>query len=162
MSNPLTVHMPEGEPYVHYEREFDFAVHQVFQAHVDPELFAQWIGPREMTTRIDTFEPRTGGAYRFVQSGDDGVDYAFHGLFHTVREDDFVLQTFEYEGYPDSVTLEYATFTDLPGGRSKLTGRSVFPSVESRDGMASAGMEVGMSEGYDQLDELLGKGLSTG
>ncbi|MBP3043646.1 SRPBCC family protein [Arthrobacter jiangjiafuii] len=156
MNNPLTVTMPEGEPYVQYEREFDFPVHGVFRAHVDPELYGQWIGPRDLSTRIDVFDARPGGAYRFVQSRDDD-EYAFRGVFHTVREDDFMLQTFEYEGYPDSVTLEYATFTELPGGRSKLTGRSVFPSLEARDGMAATGMETGMTEGYDQLDELLAR-----
>lgn len=155
MSNPLTVNAPEGKPFVEYEREFDFPVHAVFHAHVDPGLYSQWIGPRGLTTRIDVFEPRPGGAYRFVQAGDDGAEYAFRGVFHSVREDEFLLQTFEYEGYPDAVTLEYAAFSELPGGRSKLTGRSVFPSLEARDGYAAEGMETGMSEGYDQLDDIL-------
>lgn len=155
MSNPLTVHMPEGQPFVQYQREFDFPVHAVFQAHVDPQLYSQWVGPRGMTTRIDEFEPRAGGSYRFAQSGDDGVEYAFRGLFHSVREDDFMLQTFEYEGAPDAVSLEYATFSALPGGRTRLTGRSVLSSVEARDELVAQGMETGMSEGFEQLDELL-------
>ncbi|MET4061812.1 uncharacterized protein YndB with AHSA1/START domain [Arthrobacter sp. UYP6] len=158
MSNALAVQLPDGEPFMDYEREFDFPVHDVFRAHMDPDVFAQWIGPRRLSTRIDLFEPQTGGGFRFVQSGNDGAEHAFRGVFHCVREDDFVVQTFEYEGYPDTVSLEYSTFTQLPGGRCKLSGRSLYPSVESRDQMASSGMEGGMSAGYDQLDEILDQG----
>lgn len=158
MTNPLTLRIPEGKPFLDYEREFDFPVHDVFQAHVDPELYVQWIGTPEMTTRIDAFEPWAGGAYRWVSSGPDGVEHPFRGLFHTVREDDFMLTTFEYEGLPDAVTLEYYTFTELPGGRSKLTGRSVYPSLEVREEWTSGGgMEQAMSEGYERLDELFAK-----
>ncbi|WP_104161474.1 SRPBCC family protein [Arthrobacter sp. ZGTC212] len=154
MSNPLNLSAPSGEPSMDYSREFDFPVSDVFRAHTDPELFARWIGPQDLTTRIDVFEPRTGGAYRFVQCrGED--EYAFRGAFHTLRQDDFVLQTFEFEGYPDVVTLEYSTFTELPGGRTLLTGRSLYPSVESRDEFLGNGMEEGMSSGYNQLDDLL-------
>ena len=75
--------------------------------------------------------------------------------FHTVRDNEFILNTFEYEGYPDVVTLEYTTFEDLPGGRSRLIGRSVFPDLASRDRYLTDGMERGISEGYDRLEELL-------
>lgn len=161
MSNPLTLTAPEGEPLMEYSREFDFQVHDVFRAHVDPEVFAQWIGPSDVTTRIDQFEARTGGAYRFVHSRAGEEEYAFRGVFHTVRQDEFVLMTFEFEGAPEVVTLEYTTFAALPGGRSLLTGRSLYPSVESRDGFLSNGMEGGMSDGYNQLDELLARTGST-
>lgn len=155
MSNPLTLTAPAGEPVMEYHREFDFPVPDVFRAHVNPDLYAQWIGPQDVSTRIDRFEARTGGAYRFVHSrGND--EYAFRGVFHTVRQDEFLLQTFEFESTPEVVTLEYSTFTELPGGRCRLTGRSLYPSVESRDGFLANGMEGGMSAGYDQLDELLG------
>lgn len=154
MSNPLNLSAPAGEPCMDYSREFDFPVRDVFRAHTDPELFARWIGPQGLTTRIDVFEPRTGGSYRFVQSR-GGDEYAFRGVFHTVRQDDFVLQTFEFEADPDAVTLDYSTFTELPGGRSRLSGRSLYPSVEARDGFLDSGMEGGMSDGYDKLDDLL-------
>ena len=154
MSNPLNLSAPTGEPHKDYSREFDYPVRDVFRAHTDPELFARWIGPQDLATRIDVFEARTGGAYRFVQCrGED--EYAFRGVFHTLRQDDFVLQTFEFEADPNVVTLEYSTFTDLPGGRSRLFGRSLYPSVQARDTFLSNGIEEGMSSGYDQLDDLL-------
>jgi uncharacterized protein YndB with AHSA1/START domain len=82
----------------------------------------------------------------------------FRGVFHTVRENAFVLQTFEYEDYADIVTLEYSRFEDLPGGRSKLTGRSVYPSLEARGRYLSDGMESGIAASYEQLEELLANG----
>ncbi|MEV7132418.1 hypothetical protein AB0N24_05970 [Arthrobacter sp. NPDC093128] len=60
-------------------------------------------------------------------------------------------------GYPDVVTLEFGTFEDLPGGRSKLTSRSVYPSVEACARFLADGMEAGIAAGYEQLDELLGR-----
>ncbi|MFF0989770.1 SRPBCC family protein [Kocuria nitroreducens] len=156
MTNTLHVTAPEGVPCVDYSREFDAPAAEVFRAHADPELYRQWIGPRGLETRIDGFDCRSGGSYRFVQRGAGGGDeYAFHGVFHTVRRDALIVQTFEFEGWPDVVTLEFSTFEDLPGGRSRLTGRSVHPSVESREQYLATGMEAGMAEGYDRLEELL-------
>lgn len=79
-----------------------------------------------------------------------------------MRQDDFLLQTFEFEADPEVVTLEYSTFTALPGGRCRLTGRSLYPSVESRNQFLANGMEEGMSDGYNQLDEFLARNGSTG
>ena len=69
MSNPLKLVAPENVPFVHSEREFDYPAAAVFRAHSDPEVFRQWIGPRELSTRIDVFDCRPGGTYRFVQEG---------------------------------------------------------------------------------------------
>jgi uncharacterized protein YndB with AHSA1/START domain len=157
MSTALTLTVPANVPFVGYEREFDFPAAEVFRAHSDPEVFVQWVGPRELTTRIEEFDCRPGGSYRFVQTGDDGVEHAFRGVFHSVRDHEFVLQTFEYEGYPDVVTLEYSTFEDLPGGRSRLVGRSVYPDLDAREKYLANGMESGMAAGYEQLEELMGK-----
>jgi uncharacterized protein YndB with AHSA1/START domain len=87
--------------------------------------------------------------------GRRGVEHAFRGTFHSVRENAFILQTFEYEGYPDVLTLEYSTFEDLPGGRSRLVGRSVYPDLEAREKYLANGMESGMAAGYEQLEDLL-------
>jgi uncharacterized protein YndB with AHSA1/START domain len=156
MGNQLKVDNPEGVPYCVYEREFDAPAAEVFRAHADPDLYRQWVGPADLATRIEKHDYRTGGAFRFVQYRGDGPQYAFRGVFHMVRDNEFILNTFEYEGYPDVVTLEYTRFEDLPGGRSRITGRSVFPDLDSRERYLADGMERGMTEGYDRLDRLLG------
>ena len=81
--------------------------------------------------------------------------YEFSGVYHTVRENEFAVQTCEFGGYPDVVSIEFLTFEDLGDGRSRVRGHSVYPTREARDGMAQSGMEGGMTEGYERLDELL-------
>jgi uncharacterized protein YndB with AHSA1/START domain len=155
MSNALKLTVPEGLPFIDFEREFDFPVADVFRAHKDPGLVTQWLGPRGYTMEVDHYDFRTGGSYLYRHTGPDGTSYAFSGIFHTVRENDFAIQTFEFDGYPDVVSIEFMTFEDLGGGRCRLRGHSVYPSQEARDGMAQSGMEGGMSEGYERLEELL-------
>lgn len=155
MTNPLKLSVPEGLPFIDFEREFDFPVADVFRAHKEPDLITQWLGPRGLKMEMDHYDFRSGGTYRYIHTGPDGVAYEFTGVFHTVRENEFALQTFEFGGYPDVVSLEFMTFEDLGGGRCRLRGHSVYPSMEARDGMAQSGMEGGMTEGYERLDELL-------
>jgi uncharacterized protein YndB with AHSA1/START domain len=155
MSNSLKLSVPEGVPFIDYEREFDFPVADVFRAHKEPDLIVQWLGPRGYKMDIDHYDFRTGGSYSYLHTGPEGVPYEFKGIFHTVRENEFAIQTFEFGGYPDVVSLEFMTFEDLGNGRTRLRGHSVYPSQEARDGMAQSGMEGGMSEGYERLEELL-------
>jgi uncharacterized protein YndB with AHSA1/START domain len=158
MTNALTVTAPEGLPYIDTEREFDAPVDAVFRAHKDIELLKQWMGPDGYEMEIERHDFVTQGGYRFVHRNPEGEEYAFNGTFHTVRENDFAIQTFEFEGAPDQVSIEFLTFTDLGGGRSRLSGHSVYPSIETRDAMVSSGMEKGMVEGYDKLEGLLASG----
>lgn len=135
-------------------REFDATPDKVFQAHVDPELIVQWLGPRDLTARLDTWDPRTGGSYRYVCER-DGEEFKFFGAFHEVRPNERIVQTFTFEGVPDGVSLETATFEALPGGRTRLSLLSVVESLEARDAMVASGMETGVVEGFESLDDLL-------
>lgn len=158
MSNPVVIDVAPGQSYADITREFEAPVADVFRAHADPELFKIWIGPRGYETRLTEWDFRTGGGYRYEQDGADGNTYGFRGVFHTVRENDVIIQTFEYEGFPDAVSLDVLRFEELPGGRSRLVDHSVFPTVEALEGMISSGMEVGVREGYEKIDELLAAG----
>jgi uncharacterized protein YndB with AHSA1/START domain len=155
MTNPLRVDAPEGVPFIDFEREFDAPVDAVFRAHKEPDLVKQWMGPSEYTTDIDTYDFRTGGRWRYVQRNEAGEEYAFNGVFHVVRENEFAIQTFEFEMFPDVVSIESLTFEDLGDGRSRVRGHATYPSLEARDGMVEGGMETGMTEGYQRLDDLL-------
>ena len=154
MSNSLIVNVPEGLPFIDFEREFDAPVAAVFRAHREPELVKQWLGPGGYETDIESYEFRTGGRFRFVQRK-ESEEYAFNGVYHVVRENEFAIQTFEFEGFPDVVSIEALTFEDLGDGRSRVRGHATYPSLEARDGMVSSGMESGMSEGYERLDKVL-------
>ena len=143
-------------PLVRITREFDAPPERVFQAHTDPALFAQWIGPRGYEMTIDHFDCRTGGSYRYEHGNGDGETYAFRGCFHEVRPSELIVQTFTFEGFPDGVALERLVLEGLDGGtRTRLTATSLVDSFEARDAFLASGMESGVREGYEKLDELL-------
>lgn len=152
-----------GKQEVFITREFDAPRELVFKAHTDPELFAQWIGPHGMTTNLEAFDPISGGNYRFVQTAPDGNEYAFRGVFHEVTAPERVIQTFEYEGMPESghVSLETMSLEELPGNRTRMTAQSLFQTAADRDGMIESGMEQGVNEGYERLDVILAEAVGT-
>ena len=154
--NETTIEAVPDLPVIRITREFDAPAEKVFRAHVDPELFAQWIGPNSIATTITDWDARTGGryAYRNTRAVDD-LDTGFYGSFHEVRPHERIVQTFTWEGAPDGVSLETMAFEDLPGGRCRLVGTSVVETVELRDLILSSGMDVGVTEGHAKLDRLL-------
>jgi uncharacterized protein YndB with AHSA1/START domain len=141
-------------PLVRIIREFDAPPEKVFRAHTDPDLIVRWLGPSRHQTRIDVFDCRTAGSYRYVMTS-DGNEFGFHGSFHEVRPSELIIQTFTFEGEPDGVALERMIFEDLGGGRTRLTSTSLVDSFESRDAFVASGMEGGVREGYERLDALL-------
>lgn len=143
-------------PLVRIVREFDASPEKVFRAHTDPALFAQWTGPNGYEVRVDHFDCRTGGSFRYVVAG-DGFEGGFRGCFHEVRPAELIVQTFTFEGVPDGVALERLMFEDLGNGRTRLTSTSLVDSFEGRDAFVASGMEVGVREGYERLDALLGR-----
>ena len=155
MSNPVVIDAAPGQSHADISREFDAPRDAVFAAHADPALFAQWVGPRSVRTEVTHWDFRSGGGYSFVQRDADGNAYAFRGVFHTVRQNELIIQTFEYEGSPDDVSLDILLFEELPGGRSRVVDHSVFPSLEMFEAMVAEGMEQGIEEGYAKLDDLL-------
>lgn len=142
-------------PVVRITREFAAPVAKVFHAHVDRDLYARWSGPHELSTTISEWECRTGGSWRYAQTDGEGNTYEFYGSFHEVRPDEVIVQTFTFVGFPDSVSLDRVMFEDLGDGRSRLVATSQLDSFEARDGMVEAGMEQGIVEGYEKLDDLL-------
>src|SRR5437660_10646581 len=140
-------------------REFDAPRELVFKAITDPKLIPQWWGPRYLSTQVDQMDVRPGGQWRFLNRDAEGKAYAFHGVYHEVLAPERIIDTFEFEGLPETghVTLETMKLEALPGGRTRLTVQSVFQSVADRDGMQEGGMQEGVNETYERLAELLKK-----
>lgn len=150
-----TIEADPGLPTIKITREFDAPPARVFRAWTDPELFVQWIGPRDIATQIDQWDCKTGGAYRYRNTREGEEVASFYGSFHEVRPNKRLVQTFTWDGQPDGVSLETMTFEDLGDGRTRIVTLGVVESIDIRDMILSSGMDTGVVEGYEKLDELL-------
>jgi uncharacterized protein YndB with AHSA1/START domain len=155
--NKTVITAEPGKQELFITREFDAPRELVFRAHTDPDIYVRWLGPRDLTTHLETFEPKDGGRWRFSQKDKDGNEYKFHGVYHDVSAPERIIGTFEFDGLPESghVILETTRFDALPGDRTRVVTQSVYQSVEDRDGMVAAGMESGVVDGFERLDEIL-------
>jgi len=147
-------------PVIRITRDFAATPAQLLAAHLDPDLFARWVGPDGMDTRIVVWDARDGGEWRYV-AGRDGEEYGFRGCFHRIGADTIV-QTFTFEGMPEDVSLETLRFEDLGDGRTRLHAQSLVDSFEGRDAWLASGMETGVDQGYAKLDAMLAAGEVTG
>ncbi|TXL57622.1 SRPBCC family protein [Aeromicrobium terrae] len=152
-----TIEADEKVPVIRITRDFNATPAQVLRAHTDPELYARWVGPHGSVTKIDHWDARTGGSWRFVGVNEGGDEFGFRGCFHEVSEHRIV-QTFTWEGQPEGVSLETLTFEDLGDGRTRLHAQSLCDSFEERDAWLRSGMEVGVNDGYAKLDQMLADG----
>ncbi|WXG42061.1 MAG: SRPBCC family protein [Candidatus Freyarchaeum deiterrae] len=148
-----------GKPEIIITRDFDAPRELVFKAFTDPKIYIKWFGPRQLTTTLETFEPRNGGSWRYIQKDQNGNEYAFHGVFHEVLKPSRIIETYEFEGLPETghVCLRTARFEEIPDGKTKMTAQLVFQSVADRDGMMQTGIHEGVNESFDRLEELLEK-----
>ncbi|WP_022923639.1 SRPBCC domain-containing protein [Serinicoccus marinus] len=152
-TKPTEISADPDVPGARIQRVFDATPEQLVRAHTDPDLVVRWLGPRDLTMTIDRWDARTGGEYRYVHHRGE-EEYAFHGCFHEVGPTRIV-QTFTFEGYPEGVSLERHTLTDLGEGRTRLEVFCIVEGFEARDAMLASGMETGVVQGYEQIDELL-------
>ncbi|WP_026423656.1 SRPBCC family protein [Actinokineospora inagensis] len=142
-------------PYVEITREFDAPAELVFRAYTEPDLVAQWLGPRRLTMKVDRWDATHSGGYRYLHVDPNGNQYGFRGVFHgTPSVADGITQTFEFEGMPGDIALERVRFTEVDG-RTTVHAVSVGFSIEARDQHIANGMEQGARESYDRLAELL-------
>ncbi len=145
-----------GTPLIAFEREVAAPRDLVFRAYTEPDLLAQWLGPRRLVMRVERLDVRHGGTWRYVHIDTDGTEYGFRGVFHGTPSPDGMTQTFEFDGAPGHVSLDTLVLVDL-GDRTLIRTRSVHQSVEARDAMVGSGMERGVVEGFERLDELVAR-----
>lgn len=136
------------------QRSFKAPRELVYRAATDRDLIPQWWGLRSTTTVVDKLDVRVGGEWRFIQKGENGEEYAFHGEYLELDPPSKISQTFEFEPMPGHVVTDRWTLTEVEGG-TLLRIVSTFANKEDRDGMLQSGMESGANESYDRLEELL-------
>jgi uncharacterized protein YndB with AHSA1/START domain len=145
-----------AEREIRIERVFDADRERVFAAFTDPELIPQWWGTRTDTTTVEEMDVKPGGRWKYICSGPDSDD-VFSGVYREVTPPENLVYTFEFGGMPGHVIVEHVSFEDL-GGRTRVVTLSQFHTPEERDGMLASGMEGGLNETYERLDELLARG----
>jgi uncharacterized protein YndB with AHSA1/START domain len=154
--NPTTVTTP-SDTEIRIERDFDAPRVLVWEAYTNPELMTEWLGPRRLTMTVEEMDVRIGGSYRYTHRSPDSGPFVFFGEFREVEPPRLLVQTFQFEGNEHPPSLDRVEFEELEGNRVRIVVTASFDSTEARDAMLRAGMERGVSEGYEKLDELLAR-----
>jgi uncharacterized protein YndB with AHSA1/START domain len=145
---------PVGDRQLRAERVFNAPREKVYAAMTDPELIPKWWGRHAHTTTVEEMDVKVGGRWRFVSEGPDGK-FGFSGVIRELVEPERIVQTFEWDGMPGYISVDAVDLEDLGDGRTRVIATSTFHFPEERDGMLGSGMEEGMNETYDRLEELL-------
>ena len=155
-SGKATVALP-GETQILISREFDAPRHLVYRAYTEPDLIKRWwSGLRGEVTSIEV-DLRVGGQWRYVMTANEGFEVAFHGTYRQIVPDERLVTTELYEGVPDATeddaTVNTTTFEESDG-ITTLTTLVECRTREVRDAIIDSGMEGGMQEAYDRLEEV--------
>jgi uncharacterized protein YndB with AHSA1/START domain len=153
-----TVTLPTDDQIL-ITREFEAPRHLVYRAFTTPELVKRWWNAKRGEVTVAEIDLRVGGKWRYVMVTDDGTEVGFHGDYREVVPNERIVSTETYEGLPEGVseeegtTLNTATFTELDG-RTTLTILVQAPNKTSRDAIIESGMEAGMQDAMDLLEEV--------
>jgi uncharacterized protein YndB with AHSA1/START domain len=135
-------------------REFDAPRHLVYQAYTTPELVKRWWGAKRGVVTVAEIDLRVGGSWRSVGVMDDGQEIAFHGEYREIVPNERIVSTEVYEGVTGGQgTLNTSTFTETDG-RTTLTILVEAPSKEVRDAIIESGMEDGLQDALDLLEDV--------
>ncbi|MGF1647562.1 MAG: SRPBCC family protein [Kineosporiaceae bacterium] len=150
----LELDIPADEPVIRFRRFLRAPRDLVFRVMSEPEHRRHWWGPRSLDLVVAEADLRVGGTYRYVSRTPDGQEFAFHGEFREVDPPRRVVQTSVFEGFPDAESVEAMDLVEVDGG-TMVHGLVTHSSIANRDGHVNSGMEPGMRETYERLDELL-------
>jgi uncharacterized protein YndB with AHSA1/START domain len=134
-------------------REFDAPKHLVYKAWTTPELVRRWWNAKRGEVTIADIDLRVGGTWRWVMVTDDGFEVAFHGEYRELVPNEKIVTTEVYEGMPDAAALNTLTFSE-EDGRTTMTLLVDHASKEHRDGHINSGMEAGMQDAMDLLEQV--------
>jgi uncharacterized protein YndB with AHSA1/START domain len=156
-SGTATVTLPTDEQIL-ITREFDAPKHLVYEAWTTPELVKRWWNAKRGEVTIAEIDLRVGGRWRYVMVADGGFEVGFHGEYREIVPNERIVSTEVYEGMPqgdgpEQGTLNTATFTE-EDGRTTLTVLVEAPSKEIRDAIIASGMEAGMQDALDLLEQV--------
>jgi uncharacterized protein YndB with AHSA1/START domain len=154
-SGTATVSLPTDEQIL-ITREFDAPRHLVWEAWTSPELVKRWWHANRGEVTVAEIDLRVGGTWRYVSVTEGGMEVAFHGEYREIVPNERLVSTEAYEGIPDAdanATVNTMTLTEVDG-RTTLTVLVQCPSKETRDAIIDSGMEAGMQDAMDLLEQI--------
>ena len=151
-TNSAKVTLP-ADTQILITREFDAPRHLVWKAYTTPDLIARWWGGSHGKVTSAEVDLRVGGTWRYVLAANEGFEVAFHGEYREISEPERLVNTEIYEGAPEGVGVVTTTLTESDG-RTTLTQLCEYGSREVRDAVIDSGMESGMQESLDALEQV--------
>jgi uncharacterized protein YndB with AHSA1/START domain len=152
-SGTAKVTLPTDEQIL-ITREFDAPRHLVYRAWTTPDLVRRWWSGKRGAMTVAEIDLRVGGTWRYVMlAAEGGFEVAFHGVFSEIVPDERIVTTEVFEGVPDAAALNTITLTETDG-RTTLTILVEHANQEHRDMHVNSGMEGGMQESMDALEEV--------
>src|SRR5258708_11201047 len=151
-SNSAVVTLPT-DTQILITREFDAPRHLVYRAWTTPELIKRWWSGDRGEVTLAEIDLRVGGRWRYVMTANGGFEVAFHGEFREIVPDERLVCTEVYEAMPGAGALDTASFEEKDG-RTLLTILVDHDNRENRDAHVNSGMEGGMQEALDHLEEV--------
>ncbi len=135
-------------------REFNAPKHLVYRAWTTPELIRRWWSGDRGEVTVAEVDLRVGGRWRYAMTAHGGFEVAFHGEYREIVPNERLVSTEMYEGMPDAgEALNTLSLTEQDG-RTLITLLVQHPSQETRDAIINSGMEAGMQEAMDHLEEV--------
>jgi uncharacterized protein YndB with AHSA1/START domain len=151
-SGTATVTLPTDEQIL-ITREFDAPRHLVYKAWTTPELVKRWWTANRGEATVAEIDLRVGGTWRYVMVADGGFEVGFHGEYREIVPNERIVSTEVYEGMPDAEAVNTLTLTEVDG-RTILTILVQHTSKEDRDAHINSGMEDGMQDAMDLLEQV--------
>jgi uncharacterized protein YndB with AHSA1/START domain len=151
-SGTATVTLPADEQIL-ITREFDAPKDLVYKAWTTPELVKRWWHANRGEVTVAEIDLRVGGTWRYVAIADGGFEVAFHGEFREIVPNERIVSTEVYEGMPDAESVNTLTLTEVDG-RTRLEVLVQHASKEDRDAQIASGMEAGMQDALDLLEQV--------
>ena len=148
------IEIPNGDPTIIVRRFFKAPPALVFEACTDPEYLRRWWGPRRLEITECEADSRVGGAWRIVHRAPDGTEFVFRGTILELDPPWRRVGTWVWEGAPEDEAVQTLELTEVEGG-TLMTSTARHSSVEARDMHVANGMETGIVESYERLDDLV-------
>jgi uncharacterized protein YndB with AHSA1/START domain len=158
MERKTKVHAEEGKQYLVITREFDLPLELLFKAHVDADIFEQWMSHEYGKVTVLKLENRKHGGWEFQNADAQGnVVFRANGVFHEFVPNRKITRTFEMENSTFDVQLEFLEFEHLTDDTSKLTMHSVYRTLALRDEMLKLPFKQGLKMAHNRLQDVLSK-----